>query len=59
MILTLLASGASYIAGVVSGVYLSEHKMLTMVDVKQSAVNLVASARKLTSTKTTKTPVPH
>jgi len=46
MIGTFLISGATYIFGVVNGIYLREHNVVTVADVQQGIDKLVATFTK-------------
>ena len=47
MILSLILSGASFVTGIVTGVYMREHDMLTVADIRSAADRLIAAAPKL------------
>ena len=44
MILSLIWSAAVYAAGTVTGVYLREHNVVTVADIRQAADKLIAAA---------------
>ena len=52
MILACLWSGVVYIAGAISGVYLREHDVLTVADIRKAADKLIASAPTIHPSKT-------